>query len=72
MSKAIKCDRCQKFDDSAYGSQLNRSDLNFSDAFREQWYPDKIDLCEVCTKELLTFIKGWARLPKLKAKEDKK
>lgn len=61
MSKAIQCDRCCKFDDSFNSSRLNRNDLNFADAFREQWYPDKVDLCAACTKELLTFITGWAR-----------
>lgn len=69
MSKAIRCDRCNKLDDSMDVSCLSRADINFGSAFREQWYPDKVDLCGDCTKELLEFIDGWAR-PKEKEKSD--
>jgi len=61
MSKAIKCDRCGKFDDSCSNASLKREDFNYADAFDKNRYPDKIDLCENCARELKDFIKAWCK-----------
>lgn len=61
MSQAIKCDKCGKFDDSIESSCLTRADINFYDLFAKHYYPDKVDLCEQCTKELLDFIREWCK-----------
>lgn len=62
MSKAIKCDRCGKFDDSASGkSCLKSSDINFGDSFKENKFPENVDLCESCTDELVELIRHWCR-----------
>lgn len=58
--RAIKCDRCGKFDNASGCSKLRRADINFSDLFGRHCYPDEVDLCVTCTRELLGFIERWA------------
>ena len=58
MSKAIKCERCGRFEETSSPATLSGNRI-LNGAVRPYHYPESIDLCDECGKELNETLKDF-------------